>query len=200
MTSSYFVGITFVYLLNKFSWFKALEVDTHDPVRLIDFLIACVSDVLTCWHVFFYTFIHSLRSQPWLNLRHVPIIKCAAKRVKKRNPCSQNNAFCAEMRLRWFPYAFWTKAWEYKKLYTVTTIPCVPRFHVQTVRILYPIFRRLLLRPDDTDKSVSRGFFVRSCRPKHCFVEHSICRNVRDSSQELLRVQQAQLQRAAYRR
>lgn len=52
--------------------------------------------------------------------------------------------------------------------------------------LIIPFPFRLFLCPDDTDKSVSHGFFVRSYCPKHCFVEHSICRNVRDSSEELL--------------
>jgi hypothetical protein len=53
---------------------------------------------------------------------------------------SQSDAFCIEMKHHWFPCASWTAVSEYKKLYTVATTLCVPRFHVQTVRILYLSF------------------------------------------------------------
>lgn len=104
------------------------------------------------------------------------------------------------MKLRWSPCAFWMKVSEYKKLYTVTTTLCVPRFHAQTVRILHPIpsfcfYVQYRYGRKSVSSISSRDLFC----SKHCIVKHSICRNVRDSSQELLRIQQAQFQCTAYR-
>lgn len=159
-----------MYLLNKFSRFKALWKSIYMTLaRLVDFLITRVSpriDFLTCF--FFCTFIRSLRSQPRLNLRHVSNnkMRCETRKGKKRkrrNSCSQNYAFCTEMKLRWFLCAFWTEARECKKLYTVTTIPCVPRFHAQTVRILYPIrFYVQTIRTSPLAAVSSWDFAVRS--------------------------------------
>lgn len=179
-----------IYLLNKFSWFKVLWKSIHMTLHeSCDFLITRISDVLSSLLCFFCTFIRSLRS-PRLNLRHVSNNRTCCEMAWKRKEMRTHKTtlFAQKWNFAGFPAPFGRRRESTRSYIRSQLYPACRDFTPRRFVSCIP-FRRLLLRPDDTDKSVSRGFFVRSCRPKHCFVEHSICRNVRDSSQELFRLQ-----------